>query len=473
MAAGAMGCLLRRCLVVLQFSCSSIIVGMLSFGQCQVRFEFSGRENSFVAEALSCWGDCQISADGTSAVLPRGVGGASGGVGRLMYHKPLLLYNSSAGTVASFSTLFVFTMVTDTNRSYVETADGFTFLIAPSPEVPPGSGGGALGLFNPKYPSGDPADGSTDLVAVEFDTFARDPNYWDPRPAYFPHVGLDLNSLNSSALSPRNNRVVEGLIGSTWGVWINYSTARQYLEVAVANITPGLPPDAWPWSTVLTYGSFNLSAFVQEESYVGFSASTGLGGQINTITYWTFQTSVDEVVLASAPAAPANPSAPAAPANPGGTGTEPSTTPAQPRHVQNTNVGLVTGLIVAISVILLSLFSCWRWRRRSGRVAPQASRGRSLPWPGTSSGDHFIQLPKAGYGPRSIEYNMLHKATKGFTTMLGEGGSGGVYLAVLADGTRLAVKKLKESSHDGEKQFLAEVFYVCRLLGIAYMYVHI
>ncbi|KAJ0076359.1 hypothetical protein Patl1_34512 [Pistacia atlantica] len=57
--------------------------------------------------------------------------------------------------------------------------------------------------------------------------------------------------------------------------------------------------------------------------------------------------------------------------------------------------------------------------------------------------------------PIRFSYNDLSKATKSFSTKVGQGGFGSVYLGVLPDGTQLAVKKL-ESFVQG-KEFGAEV----------------
>lgn len=58
--------------------------------------------------------------------------------------------------------------------------------------------------------------------------------------------------------------------------------------------------------------------------------------------------------------------------------------------------------------------------------------------------------------PTRFCYDELCKATKGFSTKVGQGGFGSVYLGVMPDGSRLAVKKL-EGIGQGKKEFRAEV----------------
>ncbi|XP_028767308.1 G-type lectin S-receptor-like serine/threonine-protein kinase SD2-5 [Neltuma alba] len=58
--------------------------------------------------------------------------------------------------------------------------------------------------------------------------------------------------------------------------------------------------------------------------------------------------------------------------------------------------------------------------------------------------------------PTRFRYSTLSQATKNFSTKIGEGGFGSVYLGVLDDGSQLAVKKL-EGLGQGAKEFKAEV----------------
>lgn len=59
--------------------------------------------------------------------------------------------------------------------------------------------------------------------------------------------------------------------------------------------------------------------------------------------------------------------------------------------------------------------------------------------------------------PSKFSYQDLHKATSGFSKLLGAGGCGSVYAGVLADGRKVAVKVLESLMKGQTKQFLAEV----------------
>jgi hypothetical protein len=58
--------------------------------------------------------------------------------------------------------------------------------------------------------------------------------------------------------------------------------------------------------------------------------------------------------------------------------------------------------------------------------------------------------------PARFTYSALARATKDFSTKIGEGGFGSVYLGLLENETQLAVKKL-EGVGQGAKEFKAEV----------------
>ncbi|KAG7992581.1 hypothetical protein I3843_02G134600 [Carya illinoinensis] len=71
-----------------------------------------------------------------------------------------------------------------------------------------------------------------------------------------------------------------------------------------------------------------------------------------------------------------------------------------------------------------------------------------------SEEDNFLDnLPGM---PLRFSYNYLSRATKNFSTKVGHGGFGSVYIGVLPDGTQVAVKQL-ESTGQGTKEFKAEV----------------
>lgn len=76
--------------------------------------------------------------------------------------------------------------------------------------------------------------------------------------------------------------------------------------------------------------------------------------------------------------------------------------------------------------------------------------------------DHIGALAVLG---GNFTYEELWSATSGFSTsnLLGEGGFGYVHKGVLPTGREIAVKQLKVDSHQGEREFQAEVETISRV----------
>lgn len=259
--------------------------------------------------ALLCLGACELTP--THATLPTAPSPGAIGIARLLYRTPVRFTSPASRTCASFRTSFIFSIASvaatvtgdDSDDSGANSnptapiADGLAFVITPRAGIPPRSGGGALGLFEPlpsDAGSGRPVPGTPPgTLAVEIDTFAGASNAWDP--GYAPHVGLDLDSLRSVAVSPP---VPEVAAGSTVGVWVRYDAAagdgggegRLTVRVHATEGGAAVPEEARA-RTVVEYAGLDLAAAVPGESFVGFSATQGMYAQTNTLWFWDFELS--------------------------------------------------------------------------------------------------------------------------------------------------------------------------------------
>lgn len=139
-------------------------------------------------------------------------------VGRALYSAPVHLWEKSTNKVASFQSSFTFLL---TSR-HSPASDGITFFIAPTDTtIPHGSSGGYLGLFSPENALNTSAN---QVVAVEFDTFPD--NNWDPS---YIHIGIDVNSIRSAAVTKWNRRQVIVLVDITYeAVSGNLSVVSSY-----------------------------------------------------------------------------------------------------------------------------------------------------------------------------------------------------------------------------------------------------
>ncbi|CAN4116703.1 unnamed protein product [Withania somnifera] len=158
-------------------------------------------------------------------------------------------------------------------------AEGLAFLICPNLDLPLNSQGQYLGLTNAT------TDGlsSNMIIAVELDTFKQDFDIDEN------HIGIDVNSVKSVKSEPLTPLGIElAPIGARfYNIWIQYDGFKNVLDVYVAEqefkngSTPPRPSDP-----ILTTHNLDLGEVVNQESYFGFSASTGRFNQLNCVLRW-------------------------------------------------------------------------------------------------------------------------------------------------------------------------------------------
>ncbi|KAE9622176.1 hypothetical protein Lal_00032953 [Lupinus albus] len=187
-------------------------------------------------------------------------------VGRVLYSKPIHIWDSKNSKVSSFTTSFSF-IVNSPNIN--QPGDGLAFFLAPSDsQIPPNSigNGGFLGIFNDQT-----LNPSNQIVAVEFDTYAEG-NVWDPS---FQHIGIDVNTIAS-------------IQTVSWG-WRNGEVANVIINYVASNktLTATLTYPSDQTSTVVT-ASVDLKKILPEFVRVGFSAATGALVETNNILKWSF-----------------------------------------------------------------------------------------------------------------------------------------------------------------------------------------
>ncbi|KAG2632545.1 probable LRR receptor-like serine/threonine-protein kinase At1g56140 isoform X3 [Panicum virgatum] len=110
---------------------------------------------------------------------------------------------------------------------------------------------------------------------------------------------------------------------------------------------------------------------------------------------------------------------------------------------KKSKAGAITGIVIGAAVLgLAALFGIFVLTKRRRRLARQQQELYDL-----------IGQPDV------FSYAELKLATDNFSpqNILGEGGYGPVYKGTLTDGRAIAVKQLSESSHQGKRQFVAEV----------------
>ncbi|MED6203690.1 hypothetical protein PIB30_001935 [Stylosanthes scabra] len=211
-------------------------------------------------------GDPLIELQGNARILSNGDAQLADNVasnsGRVLYSRPVRLWNRTTGNVASFMTSFSFTM---NNVQGFTPAEGIVFFIAPENiRLTSHDGiGGGLGIaqFN----------GGGQFVGVEFDNF-RNAEFRDPGAA---HVGIDVNSVISTKTTPWTR-----VTGTVVQVTVSYDSYSEILSVVALNGNGVI--------TTIAHVVDLRTANLPERVKFGFSSSTGTGRQLHLIRSWYF-----------------------------------------------------------------------------------------------------------------------------------------------------------------------------------------
>ncbi|GKU91973.1 hypothetical protein SLEP1_g5769 [Rubroshorea leprosula] len=333
-------------------------------------------------------------------------------IGHAFYSSPIKFKSSTDGKAFSFSTAFAFAMV----PQYPQLGGhGLAFTISPSKELAGALPSQYLGLLN----ASDNGNFSNHVFAVEFDT-VQDFEFGDINDN---HVGIDLNSLTSNVstaaayLLENSTRELLNLKGGkVIQAWIDYDSVKSQLDVKLS------PFSEKPKFSLISL-EVDLSPFLLDTMYVGFSASTGLLAGSHYLLGWSFNMSGEAKSLFL----------PALPSLPG------------PRKNQTLLVVLVTAssALVMIFAIAVSIYLI--------RKIKDADK---------------IEAWELDVGPHRFSYQELKKATKGFRDkeILGFGGFGRVYKGILPNtNTEVAVKRISHGSKQGMREFVSEIGSIGRL----------
>nr|AAP03086.1 lectin [Galega orientalis] len=189
-------------------------------------------------------------------------------VGRALYTKPVPIWDSTTGNVASFVTTFSFIFEDVESKT---PADGLVFFLSPpNTKIPNNSAGGNLGVV-------DGLHAFNQFVGVEFDNYV---NEWDPK---HPHIGIDVNSLISLKTTTWNK--VSSVSSNTW---VKVSIAYDSLSKTLSVVVIGENGQITTVDQVV-----DLKDVLPETVSVGFSASTSKNArQIHLIHSWSFSSSL-------------------------------------------------------------------------------------------------------------------------------------------------------------------------------------
>jgi hypothetical protein len=243
------------------------------------------------------------------------------------------------------------------------------------------------------------------------------------------HVGVDVNSLNSSAAA------TAGYYDDATGafqhlglasrdpmqVWVDYDATTTEITVAMAPARSPRP------KTPLLSTRIDLSTIVTDTAYVGFSSGSSIVLCKHYVLGWSF-------ILDSGPA-PA---------------LDVAKLPKLPRigpKPRSKALAIVLPIVTTAAVLAAVCVGLLLLRRRLMYKELRED------W-------------EVEFGPHRFAFKDLYKATAGFKDkrLLGAGGFGSVYMGVLpGSGSEVAVKRVSHESKQGMKEFIAEVVSIGRL----------
>ncbi|CAN6198989.1 unnamed protein product [Urochloa humidicola] len=382
----------------------------------------SGDGNKFVYEGFT---SANLALDGLAVVTPGGLLALTNSTNQAKAHAfhptPLHFLNTSS-TARSFSTCFVFAIVS----SYDGLSDhGLALVVSPTTNFSTANAGQFLGLLNATN-----GTASDRILAVELDTIMN-PDFQDMNSN---HVGIDVNSLKSEQAQTAGyyDDTTEGG-GSIFRelklnshepmqVWVDYDGNARQLNVTLSPIKVPKPKRS------LLSMAVDLSTLMADPMYIGFSSATGVVPTKHYVLGWSFNLDGD---------------GPAPSLDFSKLPTLPRLGPKPRSKVLYVLLPLATALLVA--AVLAVVFFVVQRRRRYAEVRED--------WE-----DEF--------GPHRFSYKDLFRATDGFKdrNFLGVGGFGRVYKGVLsATGQEVAVKMVSHGSRQGVREFVAEVATIGRL----------
>ncbi|XP_047333869.1 probable L-type lectin-domain containing receptor kinase S.7 [Impatiens glandulifera] len=346
--------------------------------------------------------------------LTRELGVPTSSSGTIIYDDPIRFFDSEWNTTASFSTRFTFSIQNINPTSY---GDGLTFFLSPDNQTL-GSPGGYLGLVNSSQLT------KNRFIAIEFDT-CQDLHFEDPNG---DHVGFDIDSLISIRTADPVSQGIDLKSGNSITAWIDYRNDKELLNLYLSYNS------SKPETPLLTVET-NLSAYLKEFMYVGFSASTEGSTELHLIESWSFRTSGLHPGDPLTPPHNVSDNSVIMPPIPIPISTSPN------KH--NRRIGWAFGIVgpafFCLVLIVLGWVSIKKWRNI------------------TSDNSFKAELVTA---PRQFSYGQLNSATKGFhhSRIIGRGAFGTVYKAYFqAHRSVSAVKRSKHATHEGKTEFMAEL----------------
>ncbi|KAL2481573.1 L-type lectin-domain containing receptor kinase IV.1 [Abeliophyllum distichum] len=337
--------------------------------------------------------------------------------GHAFFPDPIQFKNSSNTSAFSFSTYFVFAMVS----AYEDLGgQGIIFVLSPSKSISGAAPGPYFGLFN----QANNGSFSNHIFGVELDSFKN----LDFEDINDNHVGIDVNGLKSISSYTSgywdNRDLFHNLTlnsGQPMQLWVEYDGMEKQISVTLAPLQDFKP------NRPLLQISYDLSPVLKPTMFVGFSSATGpIQLTSHYVLGWSFKINGLAKSL------------------------DLSRLPKLPRLGPKKTSKVLTIYLPVITVVSVALV-IWGVVFYVNRVRKFAE---------------VLEEWERDYSPQRFNFKDLYKATKGFRDkdILGRGGFGKVYKGVMPRSkVEIAVKRISHESRQGIREFVAEIASMGRL----------
>lgn len=270
----------------------------------------------------------------------------------------------------------------------------------------------------------DACEDNYKAVAVEFDT-RRNPEFGDPNDN---HVGINLGTIVSTKIINVSDVGVSLKDGFGHRAWITYDGPKRIMDIRL-----GLANQEDYPSKPIFSDSLDLSPFLNEYMFVGFSASTGNHTQIHNILSWDF-TSTSQASLRF----------PSAETCEGKISLESdsSSTDDSPKSEPSRSFLIFVAVVALALAVVLSFYFHSKRRRNTEKS----------------------NIPRPPNKPRRFTFSEVSSATRSYSEieLLGSDSRGVYFRGKLPSGVHVAVKRFSPqflSSHgsDHRKRLLKEI----------------
>jgi hypothetical protein len=391
--------------------------------------DFSLTNNSRLVHDLKLLGNAKFSNEKGSLQIPNESQETDirHQAGRGLYSFPIRLLDPITKTPASFQTTFSFqlnNLSTNSDLSDYGGGSGLTFIIVPD-EFTVGRPGPWLGMLN------DACENDYKAVAIEFDT-RKNPEFGDPNDN---HVGINLGSIVSTKIINVSDVGVSLKDGFVHHAWVDYDGSRRRIDIRLGLANEEVYPIKPIFSEFM-----DLSPYLNEYMFVGFSASTGNHTQIHNILSWNF-TSNSQAFLRY----PSSETCQGKIMLENTTETTAATDKKSNRNETPRSFLIFVAAVVLALVVLVGFYFISRHRR-------SVSKSKT-------SIEEDLHRPRPPNKPRRFAFSAISSSTRSFSEIevLGSDTRGVYYRGKLSNGSQVAVKRFSTeflNTHGSDKKRL-------------------